>query len=134
MTYVRPQYTGRVPTFCDDPLDNLEWAECPSCLSQHHVNNKSCNGKREQCDSQCEAAIGEIRCQRPANHLGEHDARSEVMHVEWRVKGDDAWNRTADPDARGVFSPSDISGLTMTKSVHLGPAPSDTTETDEGDR
>lgn len=82
--YVRPQWTGK-PAHYSDGTDDYEFSECPSCLAFHHANNKSCNGKREPCDSQCEAALGEIRCHRPANHTAEHQALSSVMRVAWSV-------------------------------------------------
>lgn len=82
--YVRPQWTGRPARYTDGTEDH-EFAQCPSCLGFHAASNLSCNGKREPCDSQCEAALGEIRCHRPANHIGAHQALGGGLRVEWSV-------------------------------------------------
>lgn len=82
--YVRPGWTGK-PCRYSDGTEDIEWSECPSCLGFHAASNLSCNGKREPCDQQCEAFIGEIRCHRPANHLGEHQAKSSLMRVAWSI-------------------------------------------------
>lgn len=96
--YVRRQWSGKVPDWHSDPDDNDAWAECPSCLSQHHANLLSCNGKREPCDRQCDVRLGEIRCERPANHMGAHDAVSELLRVAWTVFGDEADLRSRHPE------------------------------------
>jgi hypothetical protein len=80
--YVRPGWTGKPLRYSDGKL-NHEWAQCPSCLTFHATTFESCNGKREPCDHQCEAHIGEVRCHRPANHLGEHQAKSAELSVQW---------------------------------------------------
>jgi hypothetical protein len=80
--YVRPQWTGKPLVYSDGRPDE-EWAECPSCLTFHHARSESCNGKREPWPAQCEAALGEIRCHRPGNHLGPHQALSKALSVEW---------------------------------------------------
>lgn len=84
--YLRPGWTGGALRYSDGRED-ADWSQCPSCLSYHHANSLSCNGKREPCAEQCAAVLGEIRCHRPANHIAEHQAESEVMRVEWEVKG-----------------------------------------------
>lgn len=77
--YVRPGWTGR-PAHYSDGTDDFEFSECPSCLAFHAASNVGCNGKREPCDHQCEAVLGEIRCHRPANHIGE-DALKLALRV-----------------------------------------------------
>lgn len=59
---------------------------CESCGSFHGQTSIACNGHREPCDERCESVLGEIQCDRPANHLGEHIADSSHMRVEWLVK------------------------------------------------
>lgn len=88
--YVRPQWTGKIPTFWIGDEDNLAWSECPSCLGTHAASLIGCNGKRDPAYGRCEATLGEIQCERPDNHLGEHDVRSDLMDVTWRVRGDRA--------------------------------------------
>lgn len=84
MTYVRPGWTGAALKYSDGKED-LDWSQCPSCLGYHHANSLSCNGKREPCDQQCDAVLGETRCHRPANHLGVHEAKSTLLRVEWEL-------------------------------------------------
>lgn len=84
--YRRPQWTGRPMVFSDGSPD-YEFSQCPSCLAFHHERSKSCNGKREPWPIQCAAALGEVQCQRPGNHLGPHEAESESMRMEWEPKG-----------------------------------------------
>ncbi len=83
--YVRPGWTGKPYSggVGDAAAEN---SECPSCLTFHHASYLSCNGKREPCDRQCEAVLGEIRCHRPANHLGEHQAKGSGLRVDWQVE------------------------------------------------
>lgn len=80
--YVRPRWTGRPLTYSDGKQD-FAWSECPSCLGFHHARSKSCNGKREFSDHQCEQVMGEIQCHRPSNHLGAHEAKGDGFRVEW---------------------------------------------------
>lgn len=82
MSYARPQWTGRPLVYSDGQVDE-ELAECPSCLAFHHRKSRACNGKREFTDSRCLATLAEIRCDRPTNHLGPHETRSESLRVEW---------------------------------------------------
>jgi hypothetical protein len=82
--YVRPGWTG-APLRYSDGREDAEWSQCPSCLGNHAASNLSCNGKREPCDRQCAASIGEVQCHRPANHIGPHQARSLVLRIEWEA-------------------------------------------------
>lgn len=81
--YRRPQWTGAPLVYSDGQVDE-EFAECPSCLSFHAASNLACNGKREPCSERCTHELpGRLRCDRPANHLGEHDAIVEGCRVTW---------------------------------------------------
>lgn len=83
--YVRPGFTGRPLRYSDGKLD-YGFSQCPSCLGFHADSNLDCNGKREPSTRQCEAVLGEIRCQRPDNHTRQHEAESSALRVEWEVK------------------------------------------------
>lgn len=82
--YVRPQWTGE-PAHYSDGTEDIEFSQCPSCLSFHADSNISCNGKREPCTHQCTAVLGETRCDRPANHQGHHEALSSLMRIKWEL-------------------------------------------------
>lgn len=84
VTYTRPGWTG-APMHYSDGTENFEFSQCPSCLSHHGDSYLSCNGKREPSDQQCEAVLGEARCDRPDNHLGAHEAKSALLRVEWEL-------------------------------------------------
>lgn len=70
--------------FSDGTFDT-EFSECPCCLTYHAASNLSCDGKRRGLGDRCTAAITPaLRCDRFADHLGEHDCIIEGHRVTWQ--------------------------------------------------
>ena len=68
------------------PSNGPGFLNCWSCGSTHAPSFVGCNAFREPCDERCAAVLGEVQCARPANHLGEHKARSRVLDVQWSLR------------------------------------------------
>ena len=85
--YARPGWREGEPFTALDG-STADWMlHCPSCLGYHADNSTVCNGLRHRVPDRCPAVIGEVRCDRPDEHLGRHVADSVALLVEWDVKG-----------------------------------------------
>lgn len=73
--HFKPSDNGPYPWFC-----------CASCGSTHAPSNTSCNGLRDDEPRRCPAILGEMRCGRPLNHLGDHIVDSSGLRVDWHIK------------------------------------------------
>lgn len=69
---------------------------CEACGACHHPRSRHCNGLRDPSDERCPAVLGEVQCHRPADHSGEHKARSQVLAIDWRELTDARISRVSD--------------------------------------